>query len=114
MQTRLDLNLASSILSSKVTKPNVDDSRKLEHVIGYLLGTKDKSITIVKGDNQLRVWVDTAYMVNSDLKGQTAYVIKAGDNFITPSSNKQQLTSLSTTESELIAMSETLKELINA
>ena len=71
MRTRLDLNLASSILSYKVTKPNVDDSNKLEHVIGYLLGTKDKSITIVKGDNQLRVWVDAAHMVNSDLKGQT-------------------------------------------
>ena len=55
MQTRLDLNLASSILSYNVSKPNVDDSRKLEHAIGYLLGTKDKSITIVKEDNQLRV-----------------------------------------------------------
>ena len=53
-------------------------------------------------------------MVNSDLKGQTDNVIIAGDNFITPSSNKQKLTSLSSTESELIAMSETLKQLINA
>jgi ribosomal protein L24E len=99
-----------------VQQPNVDDSAKLGRVLKNLNGTKDLGLVLGDSDNtdtlKLRAYVDASYGVHNDAKSQSGLVIKLGEGTIFVRASKQKLVSKSSTEAELIALSDNGSQII--
>lgn len=112
-RARPDLLTAVSFLCTRVREPNLDDKAKLDRLIGYIYGTKDVKLTFsAAGQLDLIASVDASFAVHSDFKGHTGAVITLGGATIIATSRKQQRVAKSSTEAELIAVSDTLSQVI--
>jgi len=69
--TRPDLLLPVTYLASRAHSAKKGDLKKLERVIKYLLGTKEKGLTIRCTDLQMRCHCDASYGVHSDGRSHT-------------------------------------------
>lgn len=112
-QTRPDVKTAVSFLCSRVAQPTDGDMKKGMHVLKYLNGTRDLGLIFTKGTNDINAYVDAAYSVHPDLKGQSGIAIRLGNNTVYTSSKKQKLTAQSSTESEILAMNDCVNEILN-
>jgi hypothetical protein len=70
-RTRPDLLLTLSELSRKCRNPNEHDMKRLDRVVGYLYGTRDKGLNIDIKDLALYAYFDASWACHSDLKGHT-------------------------------------------
>jgi hypothetical protein len=106
-RTRPDILLPISFLSTRVHCPVSDDVNKLRRILSYLSGTIDYGI-ILKPGNQpcLTASIDASYGVHTDGKSHSGFTLSYGDGNILAQSTKQKLVSKSSTESELIALSD--------
>eukprot|EP00957_Ditylum_brightwellii_P126753 9661732-Ditylum_brightwellii.AAC.1 len=69
---RPDIQTAVSFLTTRVKNPDKDDWKKLHRVIIYLNGTKNLVLTLGADSlNMAKWWVDGAFAVHPDMKGQT-------------------------------------------
>jgi hypothetical protein len=76
-------------------------------VLKYLNGTKELFLTLEVGDKmEVNAYVDASYGVHPDAKGHTGAVITLGKGAVIVKSSKQKLVAKSSTESELIALSD--------
>jgi hypothetical protein len=115
-RTRPDLLLAISFLTTRVTRATAEDKEKLDRVIGYLRKTTnlnlilkcdpDKAITVI-------TYVDASYGVHSDGRSHTGMGITLGGGFILAKSVKQNTVTKSSTEAELMGVSNYAGEGIN-
>ena len=60
----------------------------------------------------LRTWIDASYAVHDDCRGQAGGVISMGHGIINEKSTKQKLNAKSSTETEVIGMSDFLPNTI--
>ena len=109
-RVRPDIMLAVNFLSSRVTCPSTDDAAKLKRVLQYLCGTPHLGL-LLGGDNsgnvRLLTYVDASYAVHPEsMKSHTGVFITLGRGPILVKSNKQKVVSKSSTEAELVALSE--------
>jgi histone deacetylase 1/2 len=115
-RARPDILTVVAYLTTRVQQPNVDDSAKLGRVLKYLNGTKDLGLVLGDSDNtdtlKLRAYVDASYGVHNDAKSQSGLVIKLGEGTIFVRASKQKLVSKSSTEAELIALSDNGSQII--
>jgi len=76
---RLDIQTAVAFLTTRVSKPNEDDWKKLRRVLQYLRGTIDLRLTL-GADNILKAktWVDVSYGVHNDCKSHTGGAMSWG------------------------------------
>jgi ribosomal protein L24E len=99
-----------------VQQPNIDDSAKLGRLLKYLHGTKDLGLTLGDSLNndmlKLTAHIDASYGVHHDAKSQSGLVIKLGNGTVFVRSSKQKLVSKSSTEAELIALSDNGSQVI--
>jgi hypothetical protein len=87
------------------------DWRKLERVLKYLNATPEMGIVLeATKDLQLLAYVDASFAVHKDMKSHTGGVISLGKGPIWSKSSKQRLNSKSSTEAELIAVSDALSQ----
>jgi hypothetical protein len=111
---RPDILLPVSFLTTRVTKSTEDDWNKLQRVVNYLNFTKMLKVKI-KGGKVLDLicYVDASFAVHDDYKSHTGSLITINDRCIVHvRSTKQGLSTKSSTESELVAVSDALPQMI--
>ena len=106
-RSRPDLDTAVSSLCTRVKEPTEEDWRKLRRVICFLKATKDGKRVIGMEDLwSLRMWIDGSYTVHEDIRGHTGGRMSLGWGLVHAKASKQKLNSKSSTETEVIAVSE--------
>ena len=115
-RSRPDILTAVSFLTTRVTKSNMDDMKKLLRLLYYLSDTVDRGVVLRIGDMgiQVRQFVDAAYGVFSDMKSSSGGVIMIGERGpVDASSCKQTIVTKSSMEAELVAASDLLNEALS-
>lgn len=112
-RTRPDILTAVSWCATRVLKPTEEDEKKLDRILGYLLYTKDQKLVLNIGSTcELRAYVDSSHGIYPDGKSVTGAVIMFGDAPIYFKSAKQKIVTRSSTESELVGISDTLSQIL--
>ena len=115
-RVRPDILCPVVFLTTRVMAPDVDDFAKMERVLKYLNGTRDFGICIEPdkdGMMSMHVYVDASFAVHADFKSHTGIVITFGGGGIYFRSTKQKLNTNSSTESELVAVSDAMPSLVH-
>lgn len=111
-RARPDILTAVAFLTSRVLNPTSEDDRKLKRVLRFLAGTRSDVLTLRKDFDYPVAYCDASYGVHADFKSQTGLYITLGGGPIYAGSSKQKLVSKSSTESELIALSDSSSHII--
>jgi histone deacetylase 1/2 len=108
-RARPDILLAISFLTTRVQDPTEDDWKKLERVCKYLNGTRNMELSLsVVGNLKMHCYIDASYATHSDAKGRTGSVLTFGGGAVKSMSTKQGIVAKSSTEAEIIGVSDTL------
>ena len=112
-RARPDILLAISFLTTRVLAPTEEDMTKLVRVMKYLQGTKDLTLCIEGSDGmQLRVSIDASFHTHPDGKGHTGVVVLVGKGAVYCRSSKQKMVARSSTEAELIGLTDGLVQVL--
>ena len=105
--------ILNDFLSTRVMKATEQDWEKLERVLMYLHGTPDQKLTLrCSKVLEVLVYVDASFAVHPEAKSQTGMVISLGQGSVHSASRKQKLVSKSSTEAELVGVSDMLPQVI--
>jgi hypothetical protein len=108
--TRLDVAFAASRLARFNMNPGPEHHKAADQVLNYLQGSKALALQL-GGEDSFVVSSDASFADNSlDRKSSQAYVMKLFGGVIGWRANKQTTVSTSTTEAELLALSQAAKE----
>ena len=109
-RVRPDIQTAVSFLTTRVQKPDVDDKKKLGRVLKYLNKTKDMCMVLAPSCiDEVDVFVDASYGTHPDGKSHTGRVVSLGRTApVAVSSTKQKIVTKSSTESELVGLSDSV------
>ena len=113
-RTRPDVLLPVQFLTCRVTKSTEEDFEKLQRVTSYLHCTKELKLRFRIGECvDLLCYVDASHAVHDDYKSHTGVVVTtSGRSVVHFRSTKQSTSGVSSTESELISVSEALPQII--
>lgn len=110
---RLDIQNAIAFLTTRVSKPDEDDWKKLIRVLRCLRGTlDDKLILGAVNIGKMKSFIDAAFAVHADMKSHTGGGISWGIGILLSMCQKQRLNSKSSTEAEIIGVSDFLPNMI--
>ena len=110
---RPDIRTAISFLSTRVSKPDEDDNRKLGRVLKYLQTTMNLVLRLEgKPEWIVKCWVDASYAVHPNTKGHTGGFMTLGKGAVIGFSAKQKLVARSSTECELIGIPDVMPSLL--
>jgi hypothetical protein len=101
---RPDIRYAVARICRKTSNPTYDDMEDAKKVMAYLLGSASKGIRL-KGIGPLKIFVD-AGEEKLEHKATSGVVAMLGSSPISWSSRKQDVTTLSSTEAEYLALTE--------
>ena len=112
--SRPDILFAMSIAASKCASPTAGDLRMVQRILQYLSNTADIGIVFHTGPIQLTCYVDAAHNCHPDGRGHYGYSFALGqrDGSFYARSKKLPLTTLSSTESEYVALCEATREAV--
>ena len=91
----------------KSINPDSDNYKKLMHVIQYLRGTQDITLTVEPGDC-LNWWVDSSYAVHPDMRSHSGIIMMLGMGAMYSSLCKQKLNTKRSTEAELMGIDDAM------
>ena len=98
-----------SYLMTRVLKSNEKDWDKLKRCLGFLKGSiNDKRVIGADSLRDLHVWIDASHAIHANMRGHTGGTMSMGRGTLHCKSSKQRLNTKSTTESELVGLSEYL------
>jgi hypothetical protein len=110
---RLDITTAISFLCTRVSKPTEQDWIKLKRVLEFLNGTIDDGLTLgADSVEELMSFVDAAFAVHPDMKSHTGGGASFGRGIIMSQSKKQKINTSSSTEAEVVGVSDYLPNTI--
>ena len=110
---RLDIQAAVGFLCTRVDHPDEDDWGKLKRVLQYLRGTIDLTRTIGGDDiRKMKSWIDVSYGTHDDCKSHTGGCISFGWGVILTMCQKQKLNTKSSTEAEIVGVSDFMPNMI--
>ena len=102
-----------SFLTSRVTKADEDDWKKLRRLLQYIKNTIDLKLTLsAENMNIVKWWVDAAYAVRENCRSQTGSTMSLGRGTIMSKSTKQKINTKSSTESELVGASDSVPQIV--
>ena len=109
-----ELGPVLSFLLPRVYKATIEDKQKLDRAMRYMVGKEDRGIIIEPATNGLHVqaYVDASFGVHSNMRSQTGVTIGIGGAPVYTQSSKQRLNGTSSTEVELIGLSDALPQVI--
>ena len=115
LRTRPDMLTAAAFLVTRVQAPTVQDLQKLDRMLAYLSITAEMGIRL-GGDGigplAVTAYVDASYGVHWDFKSHTGCMISVSSGPVHVSSRRQKLNSKSSTEAELIGVSDSLSQVV--
>jgi hypothetical protein len=112
--TRPDILMPVTYLASRSHVATQEEWKAGVRIVRYLKGTLTLGVIINCTSLDLHLVCDAAYGYHSDNKGHTGYVITLGKNqsFLAVKSNKQKLVATSSTEAEVYAMCDCVKQAV--
>jgi Reverse transcriptase (RNA-dependent DNA polymerase) len=114
--TRPDVAFAVSRLTQFNHNPSEDHHKAIDRVIQYLYSTRDRAIRFGDGAPGVQAFIcasDASFADNAaDRKSSQGYIMKLFGGPIAWRANKQDTVTTSSTEAELLALSQTAKEAI--
>lgn len=102
-----------SFLATRVTRCDSDDLGKLRRLLRYVRSTRERGIVLRPGVTGmgLRAYIDAAYGVHVDGKSHSGSAVTIGDSAVVHAkSSKQQNVTKSSTEAELVALSDSANQ----
>jgi hypothetical protein len=114
--TRPDIAASVSILSQRIKAPRKADLNEVKRVIRYLKATKDLKLQL--NDNscankELQAYADANWAESrSDRKSNTGFICQLNGGTVSWACRRQSCVSLSSTEAEYVALSETAQEIV--
>jgi hypothetical protein len=111
--TRPDISASVAILSQKVSKPTNTDMNEVKRVIRYLKSTENLKLMMSNAlcEQNLTSFSDSNWAEEkAGRKSNSGYFCRLNGGAISWCCRKQDITALSSTEAEYIALSETCKE----
>jgi hypothetical protein len=112
-RVRPEMLMATSFLATRVTAPNKDDQRKLARLIGFLrLDPYSPMRLTAPIPIQVEAYIDASFGVHPNGKSHTGCVISLGKGTVYAKSSKQKTVSKSSTEAELMALSDGASQVI--
>jgi hypothetical protein len=110
ISTQPDITFATSRLARFLTNPSQKHHNTTDHVLLYLEGTKHLTLYF-KDTEELVIASDTSFANNTlDQKSSQAFAIQLFGGLIRWRANKQDTVTTSTTEAELLALTQAAKE----
>jgi hypothetical protein len=104
---------AVSFLTKRVINPTEEDLRKLFRAIRYLRGSRELGIVLEPGNHiSLYAFIDASYGVHTDMRGHSGCVVGVGKGPIYTKPSAQKLNTKSSTETELVALSDNTPQVI--
>ena len=108
-RTRPEILTAISWLSSRVQAPTDEDLKKLNQVLGYLSKFINRTLRYLRGGTlNFECFIDASFGVHFDRTSRTGVIAMLAGAFIGGWSSKQKLVSKSSTEAEVIGLSDGL------
>jgi hypothetical protein len=112
-RSRPDLLTTTAFLATRVQEPTAQDYGKLQRLLKYVNATRDLWLTLeAEKDWGLFAYIDAAYGQHPDGKSHTGVCMLLGRGAFYVQSSKQRIVSKSSTEAELVAVSDGLGEVI--
>lgn len=112
-RARPDASVSIAFLTTRVRAPDVDDWRKLEHLVEYLRTTTEMPLILGAGKGGVLNWyVDASFAVHANMRGHTGGGLTMGRGFPIVSSTKQKLNTRSSTESELVGVDDMMPSIL--
>ena len=112
-RVRPDTLLAVQFLTTRVNEPRTQDWNKLTRVLQYINATRGLGIVLEATKSlQVLAYIDASYAVHGDYRSHTGGIITLGSGPVFTKSSKQKLNVVSSTEAELVAISDVLPQLI--
>ena len=106
-RARPDIETAMSYLTTRVSKSNERDWYELKRLMSFLKNTKkDDRIIGAASLYDLFTWVDASYAIHPDMRGHTEGLMSYGTGVVHAKSSKQKLNVKSSTECEIVGVSE--------
>ena len=108
-RTRPDASLPVIFLTTRVLAPTIQDQMKLDRILKYFNGTKELGVFLgLSEENDLRVicYADASHGTHFNGKSHSGVIISHGRGSILAKSMKQKIVCRSSTESELVALSD--------
>jgi len=104
-RARPEVSRAIAFLTTRVRAPDVDDWRKLSHLMKYLRVDRLRPlIPSANGSGVLMWYVDASFAVHPNMCSRNGGGLTMGRGFPIVSSTKQKLNTQSSTESELVGV----------
>ena len=102
-----------AFLSTRVSAPTQQDWDKLQRLLKYINATQPRGIILEANKNIcVLAYIDASYGVHADGKSHTGLVISLGRGTVFVRSAKQKIVSKSSTEAELIGLSDSTTQAI--
>ena len=112
-RTRPDILTAVALFTKRVLKPQRDDYDKLSRTIKYVRGTQHMGIIFeVHEPIHVTAYIDASFVIHPDMKSHTGSVVTLGKGTIYAKSRTQRLMTKSSTEAELVALSDAANQVI--
>jgi hypothetical protein len=112
-RSRPDASVAIAFLTTRVREPDVDDWKKLEHLVEYFRSTVDMPLILgADGNGVLHWYVDASFAVHANMRGHTGGGLTMGRGFPIVCSTKQKLNTRSSTESELVGVDDMMPSIL--
>ena len=106
-RARLDIEPVVAYLCTRVSCSTENDREQLDRLVRCVKRTlNDVRIVGAKDIRTLLTWIDAAYAVYPNMRGQTGGTMSFGTGVIHGRSSKQKLNAKSSTEAEIIGVSE--------
>jgi hypothetical protein len=109
--TRPDISFTVNTVSRKMSNPNHEDWKKVKRIFRYLKGSINLKLKYTNNTTKLIGYSDAEFAGDpTDRKSTGGYIFMKNGGAIFWSSKKQSIIALSSMESELIALTEAIKE----
>jgi hypothetical protein len=96
-----------------VTQPTEEDYKKLIKIGRYLRGTRDLALNLTADEHfSINSFIDASFACHPDMKSHTGQFTSLGGGAISTKSSKQRLVAKSSTEAELVGLSDGLSQVL--
>ena len=104
-RARLDVSTAIAFLTTSVRAPDINDRRKLSHLMEYLRVNRLCPLILSADGSRVLMWyVNASFAVHPNMHSHTGGELTMGQEFPIVSSTRQKLNTRSSTESKLVGV----------